>query len=73
MGKTTFSDCGQFDGDNFFSLLDGRLDDETKKTVAAAFAATVGRGGLAYVERKTGLSRAALTSAVSRLKSVPHL
>ena len=72
MGKTAFSECGRFDGDNFFAVLDGRLGSEAKKTVAAAFAATVGRGGLAYVERKTGLSRATLKAAVSELKKAAH-
>ena len=72
MGKTTFSDCGRFDGDNFFAALEGRLDDETRKTVAAAFAATVGRGGLAYVGRKTGLSRATLKAAISELNGSVH-
>ena len=67
MGKTTFSDCGQFDGDKFFTVLDGRLGDSTKMAVAAAFAATLGRGGIAYVARRTGLPMAALRDAASRL------
>ena len=71
MSDTTVSGDGM-DGETFFSLLNGRLDEAAMKVVAAAFAETMGRGGLAYVRGKTGLSRAVIKKAVEALKGQPR-
>ena len=67
MSEATVSGSNGMDGETFFSLLNGRLGESAMKIVAAAFAETMGRGGLSYVRRKTGLSRAELKSAVREL------
>ena len=67
MGKSTFSDCGRFDGDNFFNLLDGRLDERARRLVAAAVAQSFPCGGITAVSRSSGISRAAIHDGIHDL------
>ena len=73
MGKTTFSDCGRFDGDNFFSLLDGRLDERARRLVAAAVAQSFPYGGITAVSRSSGIPRSVIHDGIHDLAAPePH-
>ena len=67
MGKTTFSDCGRFDGDNFFRLINGRLDERARRLVAAAIAQSFPYGGITAVSVSCGISRSAIHDGIHDL------
>ena len=67
MGKTTFSECGRFDGDNFFQLIKGRLDERARRIVAAAVAQSFPYGGITAVSVSSGISRSAIHDGIHDL------
>ena len=51
-----------------FELLAGELNERTRRTVAAAEALAIGRGGISAVSRATGVSRQAIRQGIKELQ-----
>jgi Rhodopirellula transposase DDE domain len=51
-----------------FKLIEGMLDERTRRCVAGAEAIAIGRGGVSIVSRATGVSRGAIQAGVAELK-----
>ena len=51
-----------------FTLLDGVLDERTRRLVAAAEAQTLGWGGVTAVAKATGLARRAIQQGIQELQ-----
>jgi len=60
MEKSSNTALRTIDTAKLFSLLEGRLDEETRLRVAAAVAEACGHGGVSCVLSSSGLGRAAL-------------
>ena len=63
MGKTLPDGMDGIDTSRFFSLIRGRLDEQTTARVAAAMAAAEGRGGVARVLECARMGRGELERA----------
>ena len=53
-----------------FTLLEGVLDQRTRRLVAAAEALTLGWGGVTWVARATGFSRRTIQQGMQELERV---
>jgi len=67
MGKASSGGLRLIDTDKFFASLEGRLDDTTFSRIAAAFAESCGRGGIAFVLGRTHLAKSKLSASRKEL------